>query len=92
MLTTADVPGVEEPSPALIYPLSSSGSPIDLGRRVPRVGEHTDEVLGELGYTVGGDRRAASGAGRVRGCTRPAGAHRSDGGAQPSTPMVSVPV
>ena len=52
MLTTADVPGVEGPSPALVYPLSSSGSPIDLGRRVPRVGEHTDEVLGELGYTV----------------------------------------
>ena len=35
------------------------GTGLEIHRRVPEVGEHTDEVFGEIGVDAGGDRTAA---------------------------------
>ena len=36
-----------------------SGTPTAIRRGAPALGEHTDEVLGEIGYSAAADRRAA---------------------------------
>lgn len=43
-------PGVEEPLPIVAPPISMSRTPPSIERRPPTAGEHTDEVLRELGY------------------------------------------
>lgn len=44
-------PGVSEPVPLVKAPVSLSRTPPAVSRRAPLVGEHTDEVLMEMGYT-----------------------------------------
>ncbi len=44
-------PGAEEPLPIVKAPISMSRTPPSIERRPPTAGEHTDEVLRELGYT-----------------------------------------
>jgi formyl-CoA transferase len=46
-------PGVEEPVPIVAPPISMSRTPPAIERRPPTAGEHTDEVLTEIGYSVG---------------------------------------
>lgn len=43
-------PGVEGVLPVPATPVALSRTPPAVGRRAPRPGEHTDEILGELGY------------------------------------------
>jgi formyl-CoA transferase len=44
-------PGVKVPVPVVKGPVSLSRTPPRIERRPPQLGEHTDEVLGEIGYT-----------------------------------------
>lgn len=45
-----EFPGVEPPAPISAHPVVLSETPGVVRRRAPTLGEHTDEVLAELGY------------------------------------------
>lgn len=45
-------PGVDEPLPIVAPPISMSRTPPSMERRPPIAGEHTDEVLQEIGYSL----------------------------------------
>src|SRR5262249_323458 len=46
-----DFPGAAHPVPVANTPLRLSATPGSIRKRAPRLGEHTDEVLAELGFT-----------------------------------------
>lgn len=45
-----DFPGVAKPVPVLQEPVKLSRTPLTIRRRAPTLGEHTDDILTELGY------------------------------------------
>ena len=53
MLQNVDYPGLAKSVPVADFPVRLSESPGTIRRRAPTLGEHTDEVLGALGYTQG---------------------------------------
>ena len=48
---TVTYPGVDRPVPLAAPPVTLSRTPPALSRRPPTAGEHTDEILADLGYT-----------------------------------------
>jgi crotonobetainyl-CoA:carnitine CoA-transferase CaiB-like acyl-CoA transferase len=45
-----DYPGAKKPVPVLQEPVKLSRTPLTIRRRAPMLGEHTDQILQELGY------------------------------------------
>lgn len=52
MLKPVDYPGTSAPAPLARVPFNLSAAEEQIDRRAPLLGEHTDEILGELGYTT----------------------------------------
>lgn len=52
MLHRLDYPGLGKPAPVMGPPVSLSLTPPSIRHRAPTLGEHTDQLLTELGYTA----------------------------------------
>lgn len=52
MFSLVDYPGAPKPFPLLLNSMLLSQTPLTLRRRPPTVGEHTDEIMVELGFSL----------------------------------------
>jgi crotonobetainyl-CoA:carnitine CoA-transferase CaiB-like acyl-CoA transferase len=52
MFTSMSYPGIEAGVPLMMSALTLAGAPPPLRRRAPTLGEHTDESLGECGFSA----------------------------------------
>jgi crotonobetainyl-CoA:carnitine CoA-transferase CaiB-like acyl-CoA transferase len=49
-MQNVDYPGLPKPAPVARVPVRLSATPGEIRTRAPTLGEHTDAVLGEIGY------------------------------------------
>ena len=52
-LQDVEFPNLDKPAPVASAPINLSKTPGGIRNRAPVLGEHTDEILGELGYDAG---------------------------------------
>ncbi len=51
LLKPIDYPGLPKPAPVMDTPIALSETPGGIQKRAPTLGEHTNQILSELGYT-----------------------------------------
>lgn len=51
LFCSLDYPGAVQPAPVMQTPFSLSATPAGVQRRAPTLGEHTDQLMRELGYS-----------------------------------------
>ena len=52
MFQAVDYPGLKQAAPIMTPPVKMSLTPPTIRHRAPTLGEHTDQLLGELGYSA----------------------------------------
>ena len=50
VLRATEYPGMARPAPVMTTPVELSATPGKIRRRAPTLGEHTEKIMGELGY------------------------------------------
>lgn len=51
MFQPVEYPGLEKPAPLMVTPVELSETPGEIRRRPPTLGEHTGQIMAELGYS-----------------------------------------
>jgi crotonobetainyl-CoA:carnitine CoA-transferase CaiB-like acyl-CoA transferase len=51
MFQPTEYPGLDKPAPLMVTPVELSQTPGEIRRRPPTLGEHTDQIMAELGYS-----------------------------------------
>lgn len=51
MFQATEYPGLEKPAPLMVTPVELSETPGEIRTRPPTLGEHTDQIMAELGYS-----------------------------------------
>ena len=51
LFQAVEYPGLDKPAPIMVTPVELSETPGQIRHRAPTLGEHTDQIMAELGYT-----------------------------------------
>ena len=52
LFKSTEYPGADHPAPVMQTPVELSATPGEVRRRAPTLGEHTDQIMQELGYSA----------------------------------------